>query len=478
MREVSMLDGHAQSHLVRTGQVTAGELVEAAIARIEATRDTVNAVPITMYDSARETTSRLAADPATAHPAATPLAGVPFLLKDLGPTCAGAEATAGSAFLTGHRPARDSTLAQRFRAAGLVFVGKSSSAEFGVLPTTEPALYGPTRNPWDLGRTCGGSSGGAAAAVAAGLVPLAHANDAGGSIRIPAACCGVFGLKPTRGRTPLGPDVGDLMNGLASEHVVSRSVRDSAAALDAIAGPALGDPYCAPPAPGSYLPAVRRPPAPLRIAYSTRDGGVPLDPECAAAVRAAADLCARLGHEVVEDAPGPCMADVADSFLDVWAAGVSSAVTGQGAAAGRVPAEDHFEELTWWLYERGRTLTAASYLLTIGRLQRIARELAAFHERYDVLLTAVTARPSPPLGSFAQGPPPRQLRAALDFAHETPLANLTGQPAMSVPLHRDPSGLPVGVQFTGRFGAEDTLLSLAAQLEQAQPWPLTAEATP
>jgi amidase len=462
-QDLALLDAHAQSELVRSGAVSREELLEAAIARIEAARPTVNAVPITSYEAALKQAAGQTAP-------VGPLAGAPFLLKDLGASCAGLESTQGSRLLAGFVPARDSTLVERFKAAGLAILGRSNSAEFGVLPTTEPQHHGPTRNPWDLTRSAGGSSGGAAAAVAAGLVPVAHANDAGGSIRIPASCCGVFGLKPTRARTPLGPDIGDLMNGLASEHVVSRSVRDSAAVLDLIAGPAVGDPYPAPPPPGPFRDALAAPPRTLRVAFTTRPGTEPLDPACVTAVEDAARLCAELGHEVTEDAPGPVMSDVAAAFLDVWAAGVSSALTAQSAVAGRRPEADSVEELTWWLHERGRTLGAAGYLLAIGHLQRAARSVAAFHERYDVLLSAVTSRPAPALGAFAHGTAEQQLDRALGFAHETPFANLTGQPAMSVPLHRDPSGLPLGVQFTGRYGDEHTLLALAAQLERARPW--------
>ena len=469
-QELAWLDAHDQADLLRTGQIGAEELVEAAIARIEAAHATIGAVPITDYERARKQAGDRHARTAPAGTPPGPLAGVPFLLKDLGAPCAGLEATQGSALLAGHVPDQDSTLVERFKAGGLVIVGRSNSAEFGVLPTTEPRRHGPTRNPWDLTRTAGGSSGGAAAAVAAGLGPLAHAHDAGGSVRIPAACCAVFGLKPTRARTPLGPQVGDLMNGLAGEHVVSRSVRDSAAALDLIAGPAPGDPYPAPAAPGPFRDALARPPRPLRIAFTTRAGTGPLDPACVEAVAQAARLCADLGHTVTEDAPAVTMPDVADAFLDVWAAGVSSALTAQSAVAERTPAPESVEELTWWLYERGRSLSGAHYLLRIGHLQRAARTLAVFHDTYDVLLSAVTASPPPPLGFCAHGSPEQQLARALAFAHETPLANLTGQPAMSVPLHHDPAGLPVGVQFTGRYGDEFTLLALAAQLEQARPW--------
>jgi amidase len=309
--------------------------------------------------------------------------------------------------------------------------------------------------------------------VAAGLVPVAHANDAGGSIRIPASNCGVFGLKPTRARTPLGPAVGDLMSGLACEHVISRSVRDSAALLDAIAGPAPGDPYWAPPsAPGSFgRAAAQGPGRPLRIAFTVRPGvGGTLDPECATAVRDAAALCAELGHQVTEAEPAVAFADLVEPFLIMWAAGVSSAISTYAQVSGRVPEPGRFEELTWDLYERGRTLSAAEYLLAVSTLQRAARRLAAFHQDHDVLLGPVTSRPAPALGTFSAGTPRQQIMRAVEFCHETPLANLTGQPAMSVPLHWTDGGVPVGVHATGRFGDEASLFALAAQLEQARPW--------
>ncbi|WP_441245314.1 amidase [Kitasatospora sp. McL0602] len=475
--ELRALDGHDQAGLVARGEITARELLRAAIERVERYDTDVNAVVIRHFEQA------LAA--ASAAPAAEkdrgPLHGLPFLLKDLGPSLGGIEATAGSAFLAGFVPAADSELGLRFRAAGLQVFGKTNTAEFGVLPTTEPAYHGATRNPWDLNRSSGGSSGGAAAAVAAGLVPVAHASDAGGSIRIPAGVCGVFGMKPTRARTPLGPAVGDLMNGMASEHVVTRSVRDSAAVLDAIAGPALGDPYPAPPGPtspgptspgpASYAAAAAVDPArPLRVAVSTRPALGTLDAASLAAVRHAAELCAALGHEVVEAAPPVGFADLVDPFLDIWAAGVSSAVIASAGLLGRRPEPGDIEPLTWLLYEQGQRLGAAHYLLSVGHLQRAARALAAFQEDYDVLLTPTTAWVAPPLGTFAVGTPEQQLRRAVEFVHETPLANLTGQPAMSVPLYWTDDGLPVGVHFTGRFGDEAGLFSLAGQLERAAPW--------
>ncbi len=267
------------------------------------------------------------------------------------------------------------------------------------------------------------------------------------------------------------------MNGLACEHVMTRSVRDSAAALDAVAGPDLGDPYWAPPTAGTFTEAVRygtrrR----LRIAFTTRDAVGPLHPACAAAVRDAATLCEKLGHEVTEDAPDVGFADAADDFLTVWAAGVSSAVTAFGALSGRTPDPGLLEETTWWLYEQGRTNGAADYLATISRLQRLARRLARFHQDYDVLITACTAEPAPPLGVLADGDPVRQLQRALAFVYETPLANLTGQPAMSLPLGSTSAGLPIGVQFTGRFGDEATLFALAADIEDARPWAVAGTA--
>ncbi|MCX4745633.1 amidase family protein [Kitasatospora sp. NBC_01287] len=461
------LDGHAQADLVRSGELSESELLRHAIERIERYDGRIGALAVTAFDQALAEAAR----PGGSAEGHGPLHGVPFLLKDLGPTVAGLEATMGSRFLAGFSPRQGSELTDRFRAAGLRVLGKTKTAEFGVLPTTEPQAQGPTRNPWDPTRSAGGSSGGAAAAVAAGLVPIAHANDAGGSIRIPAAACGVFGLKPTRARTPLGPAVGDLMNGLAAEHVVSRSVRDSAAVLDAIAGPATGDPYWAPPTAGRFTQAVRTGlTKPLRIACTTRPGTGPLDPACAAAVLETAKLCAELGHQVTEAAPEVAFAELVDPFLVLWAAGVSSAITSYAQLSGRIPTADRFEELTWQLYQQGRTLSASQYLLAVGTLQRAARAIAGFYESYDVLLSPVTAWPAPDLGTFAIGTPDQQLLRAVEFCHETPLANLTGQPAMSVPLHWTDSGLPIGVHATGRFGDEATLFALAAELETAQPW--------
>lgn len=462
-------DGVAQAELIRRGEITPAELVSAAIARIESLDPLIHAVSINRYERALEEAAALS----PAALASMPFAGVPFLLKDLGPTCAGSPATLGSAFMAGFVPQVDSELVKRFRAAGLILLGKTNSSEFGALPTTEPAFGHATANPWDLHRSVGGSSGGAAAAVAARYVAAAHANDAGGSIRIPASCCGVFGLKTTRARVPMGPSVGDLMNGMASEFVVSRSVRDSAALLDAVAGPMVGDPYFAPPSPGSYLAAASAGlPRRLRIAVTSyRDGELHAD--CRRAVEDAAALCVSLGHELTAESPPVRFCEVQELFMIVWAAGVSSAILGHAALTGRTPSPDKLEEVTWFLYEEGQRISAARYLVAITRLQQIARQLAEYQERYDVTLSTVTAEPAPRLGTLNSGPPQPRLAQALAFVSDTPLANLTGQPAMSVPLHQTAGGIPVGVQFAAGLGGESTLLALAAELEQARQWSST-----
>jgi len=463
--EVAFLDATAQAALVRTRQVAAAELVEAAIERIERVDPRLNAVVTRMDEEARRRAR---------GPLAGPFAGVPFLLKDLLARYAGVRLTYGSRLLAGHVPTRHGELVMRLERAGLVVLGKTNTSEFGILPTAEPALFGATRNPWDPALTPGGSSGGAAAAVAAGLVPMAHANDGGGSIRIPAACCGVFGLKPTRARTPLGPDLGDVMSGLVVEHAVTRSVRDSAALLDATSGPDAGDPYWAPPPARPFAEEVGADPGRLRIAVTTTPvNGVPVHPDCLAAVHDAARLASDLGHEVVDAAPvedDPVA--TTQAFLTVWAAGSAWTIESLARAAGVTPSPGVLEPLTWAQYELARSHSAAAYLEAVATLQRLGRDVARFMERYDVWLTPTTAEPPPPLGSF-EAPPgdPLQpfLRAAL-FVPFTPIANATGQPAMSVPTFWTAGGLPIGTHWVGRFGDEATLFRLAAQLESARPW--------
>jgi amidase len=311
--------------------------------------------------------------------------------------------------------------------------------------------------------------------VAAGIVPLAHANDGGGSIRIPASCCGLVGLKPTRGRNPLGPMIGDVMGGLVAEHVVSRSVRDTAAVLDATAGPEIGDPYAAPPPPGSYLEATKREPEELRIAFTTRALDSEVDAECKAASEAVAKLCAKLGHQVEEGRPPLSPDDGANlrtNFITIWAAGLAMVIERYGKTLGKTPAREDFEGLTWGFYQFGKTITAAQYQLCWASLQASSRQVARWQQPYDAWITPVLGRPPLEIGAVDvdETDVKRGLAPILGYAPFTAEQNATGQPAISLPLAWSKSGLPIGVQFVGRFGEEHLLLQLAAQIERTEPW--------
>jgi amidase len=370
-------------------------------------------------------------------------------------------------------PDHDSELVIRLKRAGLIIMGKTNTPEFGILPTTEPKLFGPCRNPWDINRTTGGSSGGSSAAVAARLVPMAHANDGGGSIRIPASCCGLFGLKPTRARNPHGPDFGDIFSGLVADHAVTRSVRDSAALLDATSGPDVGDPYWAPPPVRPFLQEVGSNPGRLRIAFTTAAASdIRVHPDCISSVHDAAKLCSDLGHDVEEATPLLNREFVRQSFMVIWSAGCAWSLDGIGIATGKPIIPAQVEPLTWALYEMGRKQTASAYLLALSFLQRVSRDIARFFLKYNVWLTPTLSEPPLPLGSFDSPPenPLEGLRRAEKFVPFTPICNATGQPAMSVPLYWNGDNLPVGVHFIGRFGDEATLFRLAAQLEAARPW--------
>jgi amidase len=457
--ELKNHDALALTELVRTKEVTALELVEAAIARIEKVNPLLNAVITKMYDQARQA--------AGAQLPKGPFTGCPFLLKDLVATYAGVRMTFGARLLKDYIPDHDSELVTRYKKAGLVIIGKTNTPEFGILPTTEPELFGPTKNPWDLTRSAGGSSGGSAAAVASGICPMAHGNDGGGSIRIPAANCGVFGLKPTRARNSLAPDMGDMMGGLVCEHALTRTVRDSAALLDATAGNIPGDPYWAPPIKRPFIKEVGADPGSLRIAFTTEAAtGVPVHADCVQAVQEAAALCADLGHKVEEVMPQLDAQAITRAFMVKWAAGITSTIKALGAKQGQV------EPLTWGLHELGLKSDAADYLNAELYLQQVARVIAAFQEKYDIILTPVLAQPPVMLGFFDSTPddPLNGLRRAGEIAPFTPICNATGQPAMSVPLYWNADGLPVGTHFIARFGDEATLFRLAAQLEQARPW--------
>jgi len=463
--ELAFMDGTAQAELVRRKEVKPIELVDAAIERIERLNPTLNAVITPMYEEARAA--------ATAKLPEGPFTGVPFLLKDLIAEYAGVRMTEGSAFLRNYISDHDTELVTRLKRAGLVIVGKTNTPEFGILPTTEPHLFGPSHNPWDTSRTTGGSSGGSAAAVAAGIVPMAHGNDGAGSIRIPASCCGLFGLKPTRGRNPLGPDLGDMYAGLVVEHALTRSVRDSAALLDATSGPDVGDPYQAPPPARPFLQEVGAEPGRLRIAVTTEAvTGVDVHDDCVRAVHDVAKLCADLGHEVIEvtpDLPGDL---ITERFINLWSAGCAWTIDDSARRTGKTPTPDQFEPLTWALYEMGQQLSAPAGLLALQDLQKVSRDVARFFLDYDVWLTPTIGETPVPLGTF-DSPPDNPLQGLLRSAQYvpfTPICNITGQPGISVPLFWNVDGLPVGTHFIGHFGDEATLFRLAAQLEAARPW--------
>lgn len=462
--ETAWMDATAQAELVRGKEVKPVELLEAAIERVERLNPRLNAVITPMYELARKEAEGTLPE--------GPFTGVPFLLKDIIAAYKGVRLTFGSAFFADYVPDFDSELVVRLRRAGLVIFGKTNAPEFGILPTTEPRLFGPTRNPWDPERSTGGSSGGSAAAVASGMVPMAHANDGGGSIRIPASCCGLFGLKPTRARNPLGPALGDVLNGLIVEHAVTRSVRDSAALLDATCGPDVGDPYWAPPPARPFLQEVGADPGRLRIAYTVRAGGETAHPDCVRAVEEAAKLCAELGHAVEERDIDVDREAVTSQFMVLWGAAQAWMADGMAATTGKQPAPELFEPLTWALIEMGRGFSAAQYLVAVTFLQRVARHIARQAEDYDLWLTPTVSEPPPPLGTFDSPPdnPLYGLVRAGAFVPFTPIANITGQPAMNLPLYWNEEGLPVGVQFVARFGDEAVLFRLAAQLEEARPW--------
>jgi amidase len=464
MEEYAKYDGLGLAELVAKKKVKPSELVEEAISRAERLNPKLNAVVFADYERARGTArSRLPKGPFT---------GVPFFLKDILGFAEGMPTRQACRFMPDAPFDHDSLLTARFRAAGLVMLGKTNVPEFGLVPTTESRLYGPCRNPWNLEYSPGGSSGGSAALVAAGVVPLAHANDGGGSIRIPASCCGLVGLKPTRGRTSYAPDLGDVIDGLGVDLVVSRSVRDTAAALDAAAGNIQGDPYWAP-QPDDYVNGIRRKPKKLRIAFSTKKlDGRPLHADCVAAVKSAAKLCADAGHEVEEAAPELDQASLIPAFMALWGGNLAAGIDLLAQLTGQQATPDKFEGLTWGLYQAGKQITASQYLIAKAAMAQATRNAAEFHRRYDVWLSATLGSPPVKLGTFdmQERDPQKAYAPLMDYVPFTAMQNVTGQPAINLPLHWNRQGLPVGVQFVGRYGDELTLLKLAAELEEVAPW--------
>ena len=478
------LDATDLAERVRTKDLHPSELVEEAISRIEAVNPRLNAVIHKMYDQARR-----AAQGALPE---GPFRGVPFLVKDLDGYLAHEPYTGGSRALVGFVPDHDSELMARFRRSGVIFLAKTNTPELGILGVTEPELHGPTRNPWNLEHTPGGSSGGSAACVAARIVPMAHGGDGGGSIRIPASACGLFGLKPTRARNPLGPDSGEGWGGFVQQHVLTRSVRDSAAMLDFTQGTEPGAPYHAPPMARPFLQEVGAPPGRLRIAFSTGSlFGRTTHPDCVAAVQDAVKLCQELGHELVEDAPVIDREELVRAYLVTIASSVAAALQSLRGPGSPPVGADQVEASTWALSQLGHIITAVELQQARQSIQQAGRVTALFHERYDLFLDATLAYPPVRVGELALKPAERAGLAllrrlplkplfvqmlnelanhSLERTPNTQLFNLTGQPAMSVPLYWNGAGLPIGVQFAARFGDEATLLRLAAQLEQARPW--------
>lgn len=485
--EYTEKDAVGLAELVRTRQVSPAELVEAAIEQIEAYNPRVNAVVYSLFERARKQASGDLPE--------GPFTGVPFLIKDLLSDLAGEPLHCGSHMYRGYRPSQNSELVDRYLASGAVIVGKTNTPELGLMPTTEADVYGPARNPWNPQLTTGGSSGGSGAAVALRMVPMAGGGDGGGSIRIPGSACGLFGLKPTRGRNPTVFREADNWHGYAVEHVLTRSVRDSATMLDAVCGPNLGDVYYLPKPEVEYAAEATKEPRSLRIAYST-EPLLPSDhvhPDCVAAIHDTVTLLRDLGHEVVQDAPSLDSGAFARAFLVVISCHTAAGIRLAEERMGRKANREDFEQRTWLTARMGEAFTAGEYVTAVDTVQLFGRQVLEFASNYDVLLNPTLAQPPQPLGFLD----PHGIKAAMEhvllrlpvgrlvkntpvfeqaaaevfsFIPWTPVYNVTGQPSMSVPLYWNAENLPVGSMFTGAFGDEATLFRLAGQLERARPW--------
>ncbi|HEX8977722.1 MAG TPA: amidase [Solirubrobacteraceae bacterium] len=453
------------AELIRTGELAAREVVEASLRRIDALEPRINAFTHVAYESALAAADQIApGDP-------RPFAGVPIAIKDNRPV-AGMPLTMGSDLYADVVPRYDSYSVRRLREAGFVLVGKTTMPEMGILPTTETRRFGATHNPWALDRTPGGSSGGAAAAVAAGMVPIAHGNDGGGSIRIPAACCGLVGLKPARGRVSVGPDGGQSF--LVTDGVLTRTVADTAAALDILRGYELGDANWAPPPEAPYAELAAREPARLRIGLALNPplDGAEVAAENVEAARRAGALLEQLGHEVIETEPPWSGLDLLPDFTRAFGPQISISTLIGGRLAGREPTPEDVEPLTWLMWERSRAQNTLTGLMAQGRLESVARTVVAFLDQFDATLTPALARSPVPIGEIhGRGPDPEaHYRRSGGFTPFTAIVNVTGQPAISVPLYEDTAGLPLAVQLIGPPAREEVLLRLAVQLEAALPW--------
>ncbi len=463
--EYESYDAVGLAGLLRSGQVEAAELLEAAIERCDERNPSINAVVHTFRDRARGTLAEGSRN--------GPLAGVPFLLKDVGAHYGGEPTGYACRLFDGFVAERDTTLVRRYRQAGLVIFGKTNTPELALSVTTEPQVTGPTLNPWNSAYSPGGSSGGAAAAVAAGIVPAAHGSDGGGSIRIPASHCGLVGLKPTRGRVPTGPDRAEGWAGMAQNHVITRSVRDSAAFLDAVEGPEPGDPYHPPAHDGSWVETLAKPVGKLRVAL-IRDAfnGEDVDPDIMELVVNTAGLCEQLGHHVEEARCPLSPEELHNCATLILSSHVNADIQARCEALGREFRREDVSYVTWRMARAGAEASASDYAAALGHIHYIGRRMGEFSGRYDVILSPTTAAPAPRLGAIDMDT--EDLKGYMQVTNRytafTQLLNVTGQPAISLPLGRSSEGLPVGVQLAAAQGGEGLLFGLAAQLEQARPW--------
>ncbi len=463
--EYENFDALGLASLVQRKEVKAEELLEAAIERTEARNPAINAVTMKLYDFGRQTIANGLPD--------GPFRGVPYLMKDLTASIAGVKMTRGSKFFADTPPSPiDSEHVKRLKRAGLVIFGRTNTCELGLSLTCEPQLHGPTRNPWNVAHISGGSSGGAAAAVGARILPLAHASDGFGSIRAPAACCGLVGLKPTRGRNTFAPVIGEGLGGCSTEHAVSLTLRDTAALLDATHGAGPGDPYVAPAPVRPFLQEVGADPGKLRIAWTSKaPNGAPIDAECLRLLEQTAQLCTDLGHHVEECNPEVDGAQIVPTFVTLAAANTVVNLSTHPTAE-RTAREDEVERITWLTAKMGEKVTAADYVRATQTAHRLGRQMASFHSQWDVLLTPGLASPAVKLGwlDMMMDDVDEYWQRVFRFSPFTVWFNLTGQPGMMLPLGASVSGLPLAVQLVAPFGDEATLFRLGAQLEAANPW--------
>jgi amidase len=463
--EYERYDALGLADLVRRKEVTPDELLDAAIERVDARNPAVNAVTMKLYDYGKKAIADGLPD--------GPFRGVPFLMKDLTSPVAGVRMTRGSRFFADTPPSSvDSEHVRRLKKAGLVIFGRTNTCELGLSLTCEPQLHGPTRNPWNVAHISGGSSGGAAAAVAARMLPMAHASDGFGSIRAPAACCGLVGLKPTRGRNTFAPFSGEGLGGVSTEHAVTLSIRDSAALLDATRGAGPGDPYVAPQPAGPYLQEAGANPGKLKIAWTAAaPNNAKVDPECLRVLAEMVQLCADLGHHVEERDPDIDRAAIVPTFLTLASANTVVNLAGH-PTAGRPAREDEVERITWLTAKMGESISAPDYVRATQTAHRLGRQMAAFHAQWDVLLTPGLSSPAVKLGwlDMMMDDVNEYWRRVFTFSPFTVWFNITGQPGLMLPLAQSAGGLPLAVQLVGRFGDEATLIRLGAQLESARPW--------